>query len=65
MNQLEIDSKDISLLIGGLTMVRRETVAALLGIKKVGEGEHDNILLEVYNRTQRLLKELTKAKETA
>ena len=65
MNQLEIDSKDISLLIGGLTMVRRETVAALLGFKKVGEGEHDNILLEVYNRTQRLLKELTKAKESA
>ncbi len=65
MNQLEIDSKDISLIIGGLTMVRREAAAALLGFKKVSEEDSDQILLEVYNRTQRLLKELRKAKEVA
>lgn len=68
MNQLEIDGKDISLLIGGLQLLKRETIANLLGIslKRIVPSEgKDKIYIEIYNRTQRLLDNLEKARAAA
>lgn len=65
MNQIEIEDKDVTLLVAGLKLLKKETIANLLSLPEkrnlVLPGK-DYSLVRVYARIQNLLDSLNEAK---